>query len=261
LSFFRNRTAHKAFIVFLAAAMSLFALVMLLVVFYSIIVAIMGANFFGLISIVTSLCYLFWISSLTIFSKKSDLRMSNLGAWSKAFMVFSFIGAIIWCTGNFFVTSIWGLIYVIVVDIGALTFAMYIFPFLARYFSGVVLDGLEPHPKSALFVKSPIAQVTYNPVPAPALVAPPIKPMPVYAAVAISAIVSSSITLKSPMPGTVFKYLVNVGDVVAQNQVIAILEAMKMENEIAAPVAGTISSIVAAAGSSVNAGDVLVTIE
>jgi len=57
------------------------------------------------------------------------------------------------------------------------------------------------------------------------------------------------------------KYLVNTGDTVSVHQVVAILEAMKMENEIVAPVAGKVTSIVTAAGSPVNAGDVLLTIE
>ena len=59
------------------------------------------------------------------------------------------------------------------------------------------------------------------------------------------------------MPGTILDINVNVGEAVKRGQVILILEAMKMENEILAPADGTVAQIQAAKGSSVNAGDVL----
>ena len=103
----------------------------------------------------------------------------------------------------------------------------------------------------------------------PALVATPAPvaapPAPVAAPVAQAPVVTSTpgagTKVDAPMPGTVLRYSVNVGDTVAVNQVVAILEAMKMENEIVTPVAGKVSSIVAAAGSSVSSGDVLLTVE
>jgi len=109
-------------------------------------------------------------------------------------------------------------------------------------------------------VVAPVATTPAPPIvpaPPPAVQTPVSTPKPIPTPVAVG----QGTKVESPMPGTVFKYLVNVGDTVSQNQVIAILEAMKMENEITAPVTGTISSIVAPAGSSVNAGDTLVTIE
>jgi len=123
------------------------------------------------------------------------------------------------------------------------------------------LDGSAPVVQVAPApVAAPVA-----PAPTPAPVAPHVPmaaaPTPAAPPAPAPAAIGNGTKVESPMPGTVFKYLVNVGDTVTQNQVIAILEAMKMENEIAAPVAGTISSIIAAAGSSVNAGDVLMTIE
>lgn len=63
-----------------------------------------------------------------------------------------------------------------------------------------------------------------------------------------------------PMPGAIVKVNVNVGDTVKKGQPIVILEAMKMENEIPAPEDGTVSSINVTKGSSVNAGDVLATL-
>lgn len=65
-------------------------------------------------------------------------------------------------------------------------------------------------------------------------------------------------TIKAPMPGTILKVNVNVGDSVKKGQVLLILEAMKMENEIVAAADGKISSVNVAKGASVNAGDVLV---
>jgi Acetyl/propionyl-CoA carboxylase, alpha subunit len=65
-------------------------------------------------------------------------------------------------------------------------------------------------------------------------------------------------TIKAPMPGTILKVNVNVGESVIKGQVLVILEAMKMENEIVAAADGKISSVNVSRGSSVNAGDVLV---
>ncbi len=61
------------------------------------------------------------------------------------------------------------------------------------------------------------------------------------------------------MSGTITAVKVTPGDVVAAGQVLLVIEAMKMENEIAAPRAGTIQSISVAAGASVQAGEVLAT--
>ncbi|KPU42744.1 glutaconyl-CoA decarboxylase subunit gamma [Oxobacter pfennigii] len=68
-------------------------------------------------------------------------------------------------------------------------------------------------------------------------------------------------SIKSPMPGTILSVNVNSGDLVSKGQVIFILEAMKMENEIMAPTAGKIAEIKVSKGSSVNAGDTLAIIQ
>lgn len=62
----------------------------------------------------------------------------------------------------------------------------------------------------------------------------------------------------SPMPGNILDIKVKVGDVVEENQVVAILEAMKMENEIVAPRAGTITAISATKGSPIDVGQPIV---
>lgn len=67
--------------------------------------------------------------------------------------------------------------------------------------------------------------------------------------------------ITAPMPGTIFQMKVNEGDVVAAGDVVLVLEAMKMENEISSPVDGTVTSILVKTGDSVNGGDVLVVIE
>lgn len=67
--------------------------------------------------------------------------------------------------------------------------------------------------------------------------------------------------VKAPVPGTVLDIRVEPGQQVAQGEILVILEAMKMENEIAAPAAGKVALVQAVKGKSVNAGDILVTLE
>ena len=62
------------------------------------------------------------------------------------------------------------------------------------------------------------------------------------------------------MPGTIVSIKVNVGDKVAPDTLVAVLEAMKMENEIFAGVEGTVASVNLAAGDSVNSGDVIISV-
>ena len=63
----------------------------------------------------------------------------------------------------------------------------------------------------------------------------------------------------APMPGTVVSIKVNVGDQVKSDTLVAVLEAMKMENEIFAGADGVVASV-NANGDSVNTGDVLVSL-
>ncbi|MDD5604193.1 MAG: biotin/lipoyl-binding protein [Eubacteriales bacterium] len=77
--------------------------------------------------------------------------------------------------------------------------------------------------------------------------------------------VSSSVpagaeTVTAPMPGTILKVNVSSGDQIKKGQVLLILEAMKMENEIVSPHDAVVSSVNTAKGSSVNAGDVLLSL-
>ena len=64
----------------------------------------------------------------------------------------------------------------------------------------------------------------------------------------------------APMPGTILDVKVSNGDSVQKGQVIMILEALKMENDIVAPCDGSVTSLLAAKGNTVNSGDTLATI-
>jgi glutaconyl-CoA/methylmalonyl-CoA decarboxylase subunit gamma len=70
-----------------------------------------------------------------------------------------------------------------------------------------------------------------------------------------------SSAIRAPMPGTVLDIQVSVGQAVKKNEVLLILEAMKMENEIVSPQEGVIAGIHTSKGSSVNAGDLLISLE
>ena len=63
------------------------------------------------------------------------------------------------------------------------------------------------------------------------------------------------------MAGHVFKCLVKAGDVVALNQVLIVLDAMKMETPVVAPVAGTVRAVLVKEGDSVDDGHALLQIE
>ncbi len=65
----------------------------------------------------------------------------------------------------------------------------------------------------------------------------------------------------APMPGKVVRLLVREGDEVEAGAGVAVVEAMKMQNEIKSPKKGTIQKVLAAEGATVNAGDVLVIVE
>ena len=69
---------------------------------------------------------------------------------------------------------------------------------------------------------------------------------------------AGAVTVKAPMPGNILDVKVKAGDSVKAGDVLAILEAMKMENEIVAPQDGTVASVNVNKGDTVNSGDTLV---
>ena len=66
--------------------------------------------------------------------------------------------------------------------------------------------------------------------------------------------------VEAPMPGNIFKVLVTEGQTVSSGDVLLILEAMKMENEIVASKSGKVTGVHVTVGQVVNAGDPLITI-
>lgn len=64
----------------------------------------------------------------------------------------------------------------------------------------------------------------------------------------------------APMPGTIVKVIATKGATVKKGELLFVLEAMKMENEIMAPADGTIADVIVAQGATVNTGDVLAVI-
>ena len=107
------------------------------------------------------------------------------------------------------------------------------------------------------------APVAAAPAPAPAPVvaptpAPAVAPAP--AAAPAPAGKAGSVSVKAPMPGTVNKINVKPGDAVKKGDVLCVLEAMKMENDITAPEDGVVASVETTQGASVATDAVLVTL-
>lgn len=106
----------------------------------------------------------------------------------------------------------------------------------------------------------------FTPVAAPTAVAAapaPVVTAPKAAAPASAPVAASSagsIKVAAPMPGKIVDIKVSVGQAVKEGEVVAILEAMKMENEVVAPNAGTVASINVTPGNAVETNDVIVTL-
>ena len=79
------------------------------------------------------------------------------------------------------------------------------------------------------------------------------------AAAPVAPVAAGATTVTAPMPGTILKVNVQNGATVKKGDVLMVLEAMKMENEIMAPADGTVASVNVAQGASVEAGAVLCT--
>lgn len=104
--------------------------------------------------------------------------------------------------------------------------------------------------QSAPVAAAPVAAPAQTAASAPA----PAAPAPKAAAPA------GASTVNAPMPGTIVSVKVNVGDTVKNGDLIAVLEAMKMENEIFSGVDGKVVGVSVSSGDSVNTGDVIVLI-
>ena len=103
---------------------------------------------------------------------------------------------------------------------------------------------------SAAPVAAPVAASPAAPAAAPAA--------PAAAPAAPAAAPAGSTVVKAPMPGTILRIDAKVGENVKKGDVLLILEAMKMENEIVAPCDGVVKSVMVSNGASVNTDDQLV---
>ena len=102
--------------------------------------------------------------------------------------------------------------------------------------------------------------------PKPVVVAKPVAPAakpaaPASAPAAAPAPAAGGYAIKTPLPGVIISVKVNVGDTVAKGQTVAVLEAMKMENNITSDRDGKIASVAVSAGDTVADGAILVTLE
>jgi biotin carboxyl carrier protein len=71
---------------------------------------------------------------------------------------------------------------------------------------------------------------------------------------------AGAIKVSAPMPGTIIGVKAKIGDVIKKGNVLLVLEAMKMENEIVAPQDGTVASINVSKGQHVNTGELMVSL-
>ena len=109
---------------------------------------------------------------------------------------------------------------------------------------------------------APMTMADFNAY-APAAPAAPEEPVPAAvpaAAPAANAPTAEGEAVTAPMPGNILKVNVTQGQAVREGEVLVILEAMKMENEIMAPRNGTVAQVAVTKGSTVDTGAVLVVI-
>ena len=106
-----------------------------------------------------------------------------------------------------------------------------------------VAAGESTAPKTAPVAAAPKAAPAAKPAAAPKAAAAP---------------VAAGTKVNAPMPGTILDVKVSQGKAVKKGDILLILEAMKMENEILSPQDGTVAQVNVSKGASVNSGDVLV---
>ena len=108
-------------------------------------------------------------------------------------------------------------------------------------------------------VEEVVAGVSAAPVAAPVATAAP-KAAPVAPKAAPAPVANGATVVKAPMQGNIIKVNVKSGDSVKKGDILCILEAMKMENEICAPADGVVASVNVSQGATVQTDDVLLSL-
>ncbi len=113
----------------------------------------------------------------------------------------------------------------------------------------MLIDEYELAAPAAPAAPAPVAPVAAAPAAAPAAPAAP-----------AGGAIAAGTRVDSPLPGNVLDVKVAVGQAVKAGQVVVIIEAMKMENEVAAPCDGVVKQIIASKGAVVETGAALLVI-
>ncbi len=119
---------------------------------------------------------------------------------------------------------------------------------------------VEVEKGKANLIRTTAVQAAPAPAAAPVAAAPAAAPAPAAPAAPSASVQAGTTPVNSPMPGTILDIKVTVGQQVKEGDLVVILEAMKMENEIYAPCAGTVAQVLTSKGASVDTGAPLVTI-
>ncbi len=119
---------------------------------------------------------------------------------------------------------------------------------------------VEVEKGKANLLRTTAVEAAPAPAAAPVAAAPAAAPAPAAPAAPAASVQAGTTPVNSPMPGTILDVKVAVGQAVKEGDLLVILEAMKMENEIYAPCAGTVAQVLTSKGASVDTGAPLVTI-
>ncbi|WP_307988735.1 biotin/lipoyl-containing protein [uncultured Fusobacterium sp.] len=106
-------------------------------------------------------------------------------------------------------------------------------------------------------------QQTVVAAPAPAPVAPkpaPVAPAPAPTPAPAPKAAATGEIVEAPMPGTIVDIKVKVGDTVKEGDLVAVIEAMKMETDLFSTKSGVVTAVNAGKGASVNTGDAIITL-